>query len=380
MKIKYGFLTLRSNIVIHILIMVEIFVLVTAANISAASIKNRTMLYEPLKPYLEKRGFYACSFNEGAPDASEAFDSASSIVNIKFYYDSHIEYSILSDEIFDSLDLPLKSGRKFKAKSKGKYPKLIVSSNNEGYKKGDILTDDQGQNYEIAAVLTDLSYFLDFNTWMIDMTYKEFYHSIDIKYDDAPRFYTSESQVKDLNGIKTEASVGMIVNYPKDTPDEIIEKDMEIMSQFGAATANSEIFDRSEAVIRDDIKKMFPPVIMFGVIVLLGIVSCAIITARKNISKLAVFYCCGASRADCIWINFGNMMLSVLFASAASALTLFFILRSSLPYKYGLAFSMNNLYVSLIIIVLILGISLAAPMKIISNKKVYASMCIGEKE
>lgn len=381
MKIKYSFMMFLSNITIYILITLEIFVLLTAANLSVSSINSRTMLYNPVKPYLEKKGFFACSTLEETTDLSEYLSSEAELINLKSYNDSYIGYTIINDEIFDELNLPLKSGKKFESDKKGNYPQLIVTSNNDGYKKGDIITDVHGQEYMISAVLTDLSYFLNFNKWSADMTYRDFYYTLDIKYDDTPRFFTSESQVEELiQNRKLEASSGMIVIYPDSSSDDVIEKDKAALSEFALISDNKDILRRSNVELKDDTRKILPPVLLFGIIVMLGIVSCAIITAQKNISKLVFFHLCGASRKECIWINCGNMMISVIIAYVLSASTLFFISLSNLPYKYGFVFNINNLYVFLIIGMLILGISVAVTTRIISKEKIYTLICNREKE
>lgn len=375
-KYKYSMSALLSNISISLLIILEIYILFVAANLSIASINSRDMLYSPVKDKLEKNGFfYLTNDKDSVKDVNSVLESDVSITEVKQYTDRKISYRILPDEIFDKLDLPIKSGEKFKSSSSEGLPKLIVSSNDKGVNTGDILSDTMGNEYEIAATLTDKSYMMSFSAWSIDMTYEDLYTTLDIKYDDHPSFYTCESQVKNLNiSNNLIGRYGVIVNYESSVPQEQIQDDMKKLSPYGLTASCEDIARRSNQLLSDDIKKLVPPVGAFGIIVLIGIISCAVINSKNMTYKLSVMYCCGASKKDCIKINSVAMLILLFIGLAASIVTVVFLDGSFIADNYGFIFNKNNIYITAVITLLFTLISIVVPSFLLSKNKSYESL------
>lgn len=390
MKYKYSLLTFLSNLPVNFLIIVQIFVLFVAANISLASVNSRSMLYTPLKPYLEQNGFFIMSnmddesIDENIGEALSIIDRDISVAELKSYTDRYISFTVLPDEMFDSLDLPLQSGEKFKSTEKSDLPLLIVSANEEGAEVGKVLHDNAGNGYQVAAKLTDLSYFPSFHIYSIDMTYEEFYDVLDINTEQHAHFYTSESQIKNVQlAFPLRSSSAKIVTYNSEVTEEEINSDFQKLMEYGKERGdeycftlmnNKEIVKRSEKLLSDDFKKMLPPVASFGIIVLIGVVSCAMITSKNAAYKLAILYCCGAGKRDCIKISSGNMMIVSSLGLLAAFSALFAICSTQIPNKYGLVFNINNVILSLIIFAVLILISISVPMVLFSRNSPYDAL------
>lgn len=390
MKYKYSLLTFLSNLPVNFLIIVQIFVLFVAANISLASVNSRSMLYTPLKPYLEQNGFFIMSnmddesIDENIGEALSIIDRDISVTELKSYTDRYISFTVLPDEMFDSLDLPLQSGEKFKSTEKSDLPLLIVSANEEGAEVGKVLHDNAGNGYQVAAKLTDLSYFPSFHIYSIDMTYEEFYDVLDINTEQHAHFYTSESQIKNVPlAFPLRSSSAKIVTYNSEVTEEEINSDFQKLMEYGKERGdeycftlmnNKEIVKRSEKLLSDDFKKMLPPVASFGIIVLIGVVSCAMITSKNAVYKLAILYCCGAGKRDCIRISSGNMMIVSSLGLLAAFSALFAICSTQIPNKYGLVFNINNVILSLIIFAVLILISISVPMVLFSRNSPYDAL------
>ena len=376
-KYKYSMAAFLSNISTSLLIIFQIFILLISANSAIASINSRDMLYSPLKDNFEENGFYYMSYNENSvEEVSSILGNGVSITTASIYSDEKIFYTVLPDEIFDKLDLPLSSGSKFKSSSSDGLPKLIVSANDDGIKEGDIISDANGNEYEIAAALTDQSYLLNFSGWDIDMTYEELYYPLDIEYEPNAHLYTCESQIKNLN-IHNELSndgCGVIVNYESSISEEQIQSDMKKLSEYGSVTPNKDIVRRSSALLTDDIKKMLPPVAAFGIIVLIGIISCGVITSKNMTYKLSVMYCCGASKKDCIKINSGAMLILLIIGLIAFGIAAFMLNGSSIANTYGLTFNKNNVLLTAAITALFAAISIALPGILLSKNNIYETL------
>jgi ABC-type antimicrobial peptide transport system permease subunit len=341
------------------------------------------MLYSPLQTYLEKDGFFFMTddMDTDRNEIMSLLDSDANVIGAKNYYDEEINYTVLDDEVFDALNLPLKSGNKFDSTDTNGLPKLIVSANTENIQSGDIVTDANGNEYQISAVLTDLSYLLNFSGYSSDMTYEDFYYTLDVNYEGYPHYYTCDTQIENLQlAYGLDSSAGSIVAYNSNVSAKNIDKDIQKISSYGIAVKNEDIARRSQSLLDDDFKKMIPPVFTFGIIVIIGALSCSVITSKNITYKLAVLYCCGASKSDCMKISSGNMVLITLIGSAIATVTLLAIKSSEIANTYGLVFKPNNICISLLIFVIFIFISVLIPSVYLSKNQPYDSLKNEEQE
>ena len=400
MKIKYAFLSFTNYLSINLLIILEIYVLFTAVNISLGSLNSRSVLYTPLKEYIESDGFVFFGDSESYYDElmaegedgeeiteeeeeEESFgydmDELMSTLNdsaeyttVRSYGDSEIFYTILPDEIFDKLKLQVQTGSLFDSSEKSDYLLLIASANKDGIEKGSIVEDGNQNKYEVAAVLTDLSYLLTLSTYNYEMTYEDFYTTLDIDYDDNVFYYTSESQIKDLELLYSiDTSEIGFVTYSAQVTEEEIEADMDKLSAYGMTMKNELIESRSSSLIIDDFKKMIPPIAAFAMIVLIGIISTSAIISKNMTRKLAVMFCCGATKSDCVFVSSSSTILVTIIALAASALTVLALDGSDISKTYGLVFTNSNLLMTLILVLVLILISIVVSKSLVSTDKLH---------
>ena len=378
--IRYSLRLLLSKIGFSLLIVVEITMLLTVANIAQAQHNSRTMLYDPIAPYIKKQGFI-CSlpFDEmgTGEDASANIDTlktipSAKVIEQKKYTSNGIDVIVVPDEMFDSLRLPVESGNLFKSTDSSKRIKLICTPNSKEYYQDMIFTDAQDHNFEISAVLTDPTYIPQFS-YTLGMSYEDLYINYDSQYyEQLPYLFTCESMMKNGGIASSELSGGSIAlvyfeeRIPQDQYNDLKQK----LNDLNISTIdNASIEKRSQKILNDDLKRSLPPIAAFSVIIVIGIISCSLMITKEMMYRLVIFYCCGATKKDCILISLSQMVLIMLCSMILSTFTLIIIKSTVLSNKIGFVLKANNIRITLLIVLGCLFISFLAPILLISKNE-----------
>lgn len=364
-RLYYAAKSLLSRAGFSVLIIIELTLLLTAANIAQAQHNSRTMLYDPYAPYISSQGF-VCNLPMNEIDTLKALPGAK-VLEEKQYTDSSLglDIIVLPDDVFDKLRLPVQSGKLFDSTDRSENVKLIVTPNAEGYWQDMTFTDSNNISFEISAVLTDPTYVPRF-PYSIGMSYEDFYFNYDSEYYvRQPYLFTCESMMTNAGADLYTMNIAMVC-FEDEMPEEeylALERDL---NETGISTIqNRTIEKRSRQILKDDFKRSMPPVAAFSVIVFIGLVSCSLMITKSMLHKLAVFYCSGATKADCIIISILQMLILMLCAAVLSAVALIIINSRVIANKIGFVFRASNLTLSGLIIAACILISLAAPLLMI---------------
>lgn len=399
-RLYYSFLIFLSKPGMSLFIAFELFILIFAANFALGQYNSRTMLYEPLAPYIEKQGFFVqsspfllsrSSDNGKAakpPELTELFEDIDTM-QIRHIGIGGLDITVLPDDVFDSLRLPVSEGSLFKSSSGSSLPRIIVTPNQKGYKAGDTVTlpqeyttatEIEGESVTVrvgdditlkfAAVLTDPTYIMHF-TYSYDMSFENMYLNFSSEFYQQQFFcYTCQSEIKrfGLAELFISDDISAFVCFKNElSEDEYSAAKAKLEENGYTVTDNSLIEENSKTKLSDEFKKLLPAVFTFGVIVLIGIISCSVIGAKTMLKKLAVFYCCGASKSDCILISVGQTVIISLIALAVSAGALEVFILTRLSNRFGFVFRTNNLILTAGLILGAVMISAIAPTVLISK-------------
>jgi len=371
---SYSFLSFLARPVINLFMVFELFVVLVAVNFSLAQYNSRTMLYDPVRPYLERQGFMLI------PSAPLRGDSASMTVNdllkdadilsVKNYHSGDYTVTVLPDDVFDSLRLPVDDGRIFDRSADSRNMRVIVTRNGQGIGVGNTLELENGITLECTAVLTDPTYLMHIS-YSSEMSFEEMYRSIDSKYYGQSLFcYTSESELRRSDVPKETVTEEMyrIVSFRQElSENEYTGIQKSLQEQGYALIPNSEIVKNSEKILSDSFRSFIPAVIAFGVVVLTGIISCSFVSARSMLKKLAVFYCCGATKTKCVLISVGQNVIITLSAALASDAAIVIIGVSGIGNKFGFVLRSSNILISAAVVLGCLLVSAIAPAVLISR-------------
>ena len=410
-KLYYSFLIFLSKPGMSLFIAFELFILIFAANFALGQYNSKTMLYEPVAGYIERQGFVAQEApmlpppdNGPAEYRSEdgtviITDDASApaehpkisdllkdvdVMTLRHFFIGEFDITVLPDDVFDKLRLPVAEGRLFKSSSTDDALRVIMTPNTKGYKAGDTVTLPQqtgdssdgtvslGADLEIkiSAVLTDPTYIMHFS-YSYDMSYENMYMNYDSSYYRDQFFcYTCQSELDRCHaaGELVNDDMTSLVSFRNDVSDEEYDAAKAALQKNGyTVTDNSLILENSRIKLEDNFRKLLPAVAVFGVIVLIGIVSCSVIGTKTMLKKLSIFYCCGATKGSCIAVSVGQTVITGIIAVIASTAATLVFTYSRLSDKFGFVFRTNNLLMSAGMILGAVLISAAAPTVLISK-------------
>ena len=390
-KLYYSFLIFLSKPGMSLFIAFELFILIFAANFALGQYNSKTMLYEPVAGYIERQGFIAQEMPMLPPPEKDAPQEHHNInellkdadvMTLRHFFIGEFDITVLPDDVFDKLRLPVAEGRLFKSSSTDDALRVIITPNTKGYKAGDTVTLPQqtsdssgvtvslGADLEIkiSAVLTDPTYIMHFS-YSYDMSYENMYMNYDSSYY---QFfcYTCQSELDRCHAAGEQVNDDMtsLVSFRNDVSDEEYDAAKAALQKNGyTVTDNSLILENSRIRLEDDLRKLLPAVAVFGVIVLIGIVSCSVIGAKTMLKKLSIFYCCGATKGSCIAVSVGQTVIISLIAVIASAGAMAGFVLSRLPNKVGFVFGPGNLIMTGAIVLAAILISAIAPVVMISK-------------
>ena len=376
-KLFYCIQPFLTKPAISLLIVLQIFVLLGAANITLGEYNSRTMLYEPFQPYIDRQGFF---INDMSGDNRLHEDKIKEICDFDILKlvqystanegDVSLNITVIPDEVFDALDLPLSEGKKYNSNEPGDKAKVIVTHNTSGISAGDTVGGINDSGFEVAAMLTDPTYIMDFS-YNIEMSYEEMYLNYESSfYNGQAVFYTSESQFGKANAerryIHTQKMCLAAFKTPVST--EKYEAVKKALTDRGyLLIENDTIRERSEKILSDDFKRLMPAVFVFGIIVVIGIISCSVIGAKNQIKRLGIFYCCGAVKSSCIFISVGQTVMICIVSAAAATAALLIMRQNVLGNMLGFVFGRNNIIMSAGIMIGSIAISAIAPILLISK-------------
>lgn len=387
--IHYAALSILSKPFDGLLVVIQLILLLCALNISVGEYNSRAVLYKPLEGYIENAGFLctaAVDPNEERPDLVEAkldFEKLKALGDVslfiqKEYYDpfsSDITVIVLPDDVFDKLELPLESGRKLKSDDQSENISVIVTPNDKGYTTGKTFNDSFGNSFEVTGLLTDPTYLLRY-PYDVEISFEGFYESFDKEfYEGAPTFVTSQSMIDKISAESKEFIVTneqvCLVAFNGSVSDEQLNKARRQLENDKSIEVieTSLIRKRSRKILSDDIKRLIPAVCAFAVIVIIGLVSCSVISAKNAMKKLAVFYICGASKASCTLVTVIQMIMICLMSGVFSAIILAIYSSSAYSDKIGFVFLRNNIYISICVIAAAVLVSAAAPVIMTSSAR-----------
>ena len=410
-KLRCSLLIFLSKPGMSLFIAFELFVLIAAANFALGQYNSRTMLYEPVASYIQRQGFmvqetHMFSEPENAvsddspgvdtviitednneqpkrPKLTELLDDIE-VMTLKHFSLGEFEITVIPDDVFDKLRLPVDEGSLFKSGSSSETPRVIVTPNTRGYSEGNTVTipqeyiDGNGNTVrigddltvKIAAVLTDPTYIMHF-TYSANMSFENMYLNYDQSYYQGQFFcYTCQSEFDRspaVKGLIAEDSFSLVSFTHKLTEEEYSAAKTKLEENGYNVTENSVIEENSRKKLSDEFKKLLPAVFAFGVVVLIGIISCSFISAKTMLKKLAIFYCCGATKTDCIFVSVGQTVVISLIAVIASAGAMAVFILTKLSNKVGCVLGASNLIISAGIVLGAILISAIAPVVLISK-------------
>lgn len=352
--LNFAFLSMKKNIAAFVLAILEIAALFLAVNYSVSAMRERQMLNAPFKRILNENTFFVYDTHylenhiELQMDQRESrqimLDEISGnyrIYDVLSCYTSDYTIISVSDEIYSELEMPLVSG---------KYETAVGTS---GTKSGEhiILVEGKTLTINVSGILTESTYLPRMNSF----TSKGF--TTDDVFDQSvnqPNMIITNRTA--ISGLEDEfrLSLGFFLNVEQDQ-----EENYKKLANVGGIILGNDIIKDTKTALKNDLKSFAPALTCVLCIVIIGILCISAILARQNEYRNGVMLLCGYSKKQMLWSHVVNVltMIIISFAVGAAVFKLLRIYENEVTTNL----TFTNLVFSLILCVLLLGISLIIP-------------------
>ncbi len=148
--------------------------------------------------------------------------------------------------------------------------------------------------------------------------------------------------------------------------DSIIEKYNE-MSDFNFCLPGEELVKNTNEYINETYIKMLPIIICVVIVVIIGLIGSIAINTRNQIYNYSVYFLCGCRWKDCIKISLANISIYMIVSVIISVIALYIMNLFNFNYLIGQVYELNNLLISVGILLFMILFSMILPMFIING-------------
>ena len=376
---KFAFMAIYDNIIMNLLMIIEIVIVLLGTNIIIGAYNNRNMLIEPYKEILEKTGWYMANDKNVVNDKPLLGDMQGDLKQIRIvnYYDNTsdipIRIKIVPDEIIDNMNLSVQSG-KWKTSSE-KEIVCISAPNKYGISAGDVIKTANISGIKVTAVLTDPCYIPEFTNWSsmggvaenFYSKYSVIYYDKEIKNNELI-LIMSESEF-DKTGLEISSTNFKFILYDENpTAENIAHNEQIIKDNYQCGVPLSSIKYRAELDIKNLLKKYLPIAICAFIVILIGFISCTVVNTLKQMRNYGVLFICGMNWNNCTKICSAYTAIIIL-CSVCLAITAFSISNMfDISAKLGLLFRLDNVFISISVILITFLLNIIIPVFIINHK------------
>lgn len=375
---KFAFMSIYDNIKMNLLMIIEIVVVIIGVNIIVGSYNNRNMLIEPYSQILEKTGWYMANDKNVVNDEPLLgyFQGDLQQIRIENYLDKMgdipIRIKIVPDEIISNMKLSVQSG-KWQTNSE-KDIVCISAPNTYGISAGDTIKTARIRGIKVTAVLTDPCYIPDYTNWNSNGGIENFYSKYStVYYDNSVDnneliLIMSQSEFAETGLEKNSSNFKFILYDENPTIENTAHNEQIIKDNYSVGVPLSSIKYRAELDIKNLLGKYMPIAVCAFIVILIGFISCTAVNTLKQMRNYGVLFICGMNWSDCTKICFAYTAVILLCSVCLSAVAFSICSIFNVSASLGLSFEINNIYISIALIMVIFLLNMIIPMFIIRHK------------
>ena len=407
---------ISHHLLIYLFLIAELTVVLVLLNTFIGVYNNQTALYKPYEDFIKCDGVlyefpmdYTGYDDNGifiTPNYAEKYflenlrgeprimvrkqvsftDNGECLPESNFFYDNRTTLYLEDKEIIEKLRLPLAKGR-WCSSSKdadGNYEAVVTADTNTSI--GSVYHTALG-NIRVVGILTDSTYKLPgdgFETpeeeaWSIF----DFYGNYDKKVDVSGSYMIicGDEIPEKGEGYYTINSELMFISYGNNLSDEdirynnsIIDSLLELPEVIRKSNTVSIITDFKGLRLgtEKDINGLFLRLLPLSVVVILvaacGLTgSVAVVTLRSR-KTFSILHLCGSSSSDCVRIIAANLFIVLGITIILSSFVIGIMTTMNIHYYIGASFGIENILLTLAIIVMLFSLSIIMPIRIIKSK------------
>lgn len=417
---KYLALTLnimRKRWLFHVILVMELAALLILTNVMTATVNSKTMLLEPYRALMNEKGAVVqvenlmimeeCT-NEEIRPFLKTYPDLKGIIGflekrlagqVKIHYTEHINffqpvgphsvmfhdkgetpyYYLLDRDILDKMQLPLSCGHWPCGERNAAGEAEIVISGGTDAHLNDVYDTPAGK-IRVVGILTDNTYRpIGSNIDRSDMTAEVDRDSIFnyiLPFDSQTNLggpfaiASKDAFSENQEGYEIIPDTIWFVTYGNDISEEDFKANTDYLNTVGTVQYGetlSTLAEESERKINDIYYRMMPMIITAVIMVLLGFIGSAAISAVRQIRTFGIFYLCGCRKKDCISILAAETAIILLFSLLAAGIGLFILQQNHFDYLIGMTFGVMNVVISLLLVLLLFVLSMILPFGIIKT-------------
>ena len=383
--IKMGLGGISKKIWLNIFLLVEVIVIIVASNVIVCNMNSKEILYEPFKYLMNKQGFVYTTDPALEDDTDNTLKvlkkmekrlkgdftihrvyERTNLLKINENRSLDVVVSGFETEFCKNMNIPLSEGSWDITSEDGEYVECVICPNRFGVGVGALLTErDNGYGetptYKVVGVLANPTYcpVVDY----MSNGCNNFFKSYDMNNEsiDSPNLfmYVNGRKLSEYSG--TSVGSGEFITYNSAVGKDVIKYNNTVLGNKGFYYSIEEFKKNSEDYVLKMQRRFMPAFIGVMFVVMIGIISASMIQTMSQMRQFGVFYLCGASRIKCILISIIGNLLTYIISSVIAVCILAVMYNSSLKISIGMIFKMNNIWITVAVIGMLVVMSVIVP-------------------
>ncbi len=379
---KFGFYSIVHKPMFNILIIIEIATILLVGNMAIAVANCREVLYIPYESFMQKDGYVFMPKQNPKLGTTGTYDEEHKIAN---FYDSlkgdinimlthisqapfkntYINISFYAPEIISKMNIPLLEGRWCCAERNGKGQiEAVVTQKESGPYLGDVLSTPAG-DIIITGVIEQNTYCPSGRNLVGNTDVRGFYDiydeddSIEGGYGDLIASYAADKSFSDPRTITDSYAIITYNSEPSAEDRQYNEAELRSISQYFVTTSEFDKFTKE--YLYEQFIKLMPILLCVFIIVLAELICSVAMSTHSQMKNYGIYFLCGCRWKDCLKISAAYSAI-ILVCGGVIGSSLFLLLQTT---DYADLFEqnlgINNLYISLAMIAIMIIASLIIP-------------------
>ena len=353
-----SFRSVSRHMGMSILIMLQIIILFIGMNTLIASRNQQKMLIQPYSDLLDKEGYYLTykvtpMFGKDDINLIESLNGEWETTMVSKYSFANSNIMVYPDDFWDSYNPSIKHGKKPKSSKTSDSPWCIATAN---YNDKTIEVPGFNKSIKVKGVLADKCYIPSMNTWDRKGSIKEnLYDTFNLSQSDTVYILMPQSQWDEFSKGKANLIKGshcIAVLKSELTEEQIAENEKLFKDTAYPQIELSVLKERAYKDLEKNNRRFLPLLIAQTIITIFGIICASAIQAMRDGTITSIYRLCGMNNKHSTILAAGNSAVLLGLSSCWIIIIYFITMFAGTHAKYGLRFGLNNIIITLLIMII----------------------------
>ena len=327
-------------------------------NTLIASRNQQKMLIQPYSDLLDKEGYYLTykvtpTFGKDDINLIESLNGEWETTMVSKYSFANSNIMVYPDDFWDSYDPSIKHGKKPKSSKTSDSPWCIATAN---YNDKTIEVPGFNKSIKVKGVLADKCYIPSMDTWDRKGSIKEnLYDTFNLSQSDTVYILMPQSQWDEFskgkaNLIKNSNCIAVLKSEL--TEEQIAENEKLFKDTAYPQIELSVLKERAYKDLEKNNRRFLPLLIAQTIITIFGIICASAIQAMRDGTITSIYRLCGMNNKHSTILAAGNSAVLLGLSSCWIIIIYFITMFAGTHAKYGLRFGLNNIIITLLIMII----------------------------